>query len=112
MPEGVIMQHNYHHNKQPATVAIDTPSPNPIIVDDEHEQFVTPTEPLGTQFIAPNLPKTALISVLLVDDHALLREGLRQLLEQEQDIHIVGEAVDGFDALYKVRQFSTDIIFM
>lgn len=56
--------------------------------------------------------KTAVVSVLLVDDHALLREGLRQLLELEEDIRIVGEAVDGFEALQKVRQLRPDIVLM
>src|SRR5450755_3797384 len=48
--------------------------------------------------------KTTVVSVLLADDHALMREGLRQLLELEDDIRVVGEAVDGFDALQKIRQ--------
>lgn len=56
------------------------------------------------------------IRVLLVDDHALLREGLRQLLtlkqEQEQDIQVIGEAADGFDALQKVRQLQPDVVLM
>ena len=61
-------------------------------------------------FIAPN--KTDVISVLLVDDHALMREGLRQLLELEEDIHVVGDAVDGFDALHKIRQLSPEVVLM
>jgi len=50
--------------------------------------------------------------VLLVDDHALMREGLRQLLELEQDLKVVGEAVDGFDALDKIRQLHPNIVLM
>ncbi len=61
-------------------------------------------------FIAPN--KTDVISVLLVDDHALMREGLRQLLDLEEDIHVVGDAVDGFDALHKIRQLSPEVVLM
>jgi len=59
--------------------------------------------------------KTAVVSVLLVDDHALMREGLRQLLELEEDIRVVGEAVDGFDALQQIRRLhplSPDVILM
>lgn len=63
-------------------------------------------------FIESNQPHTALISVLLVDDHALMREGLRQLLELEEDIKIVGEAVDGFDALDKIRQLHPNVVLM
>ena len=39
--------------------------------------------------------RSGIISVLLVDDHALMREGLRRLLELEEDIQISGEAVNG-----------------
>lgn len=59
--------------------------------------------------------KTAVVSVLLVDDHALMREGLRQLLELEEDIRVVGEAVDGFDTLQQIRQLHPlcpDVILM
>jgi len=37
--------------------------------------------------------------VLLVDDHALMRRGLRLLVEQEEDIFVVGEAGDGQEAI-------------
>ncbi len=60
----------------------------------------------------PTRVETGVISVLLVDDHALMREGLRQLLELEEDMHIVGEAVDGFDALHKIRQLRPDVVLM
>ena len=55
---------------------------------------------------------TATIDVLLVDDHALMREGLRQLLTLEQDIRIVGEAVNGFEALTKVRQLRPSVVLL
>jgi DNA-binding NarL/FixJ family response regulator len=58
------------------------------------------------------VPKTAVISVLLVDDHALMREGLRRLLELEQNLRIVGEAVDGFDALRQIRQLRPAVVLM
>ena len=73
----------------------------------EHTQVMRPISPLSV------LPReTAVVSVLLVDDHALLREGLRQLLELEEDIRVVGEAVDGFEALQKVRQLRPDVVLM
>src|SRR5260370_35763066 len=39
-------------------------------------------------------------------------EGLRQLLEVEEDIHVIGEAVDGFDALYNIRKLQPDVVLM
>ena len=49
------------------------------------------------------------ISVLLVDDHAVVREGLRRLLSDYSEIQIVGEAADGHDALRQVRQLSPNV---
>jgi DNA-binding NarL/FixJ family response regulator len=62
--------------------------------------------------MVPDRRSTGMISVLLVDDHALMLEGLRQLLELEEDIRVIGEAVDGFDALYKIRLLHPDIVLM
>ena len=44
-----------------------------------------------------------MIRVLIVDDHTLVRQGLRFLLQQEADIEIVGEAADGAQAIEMVR---------
>lgn len=52
------------------------------------------------------------INVLLVDDHKLIREGLRQLLELEEDITIVDEAVNGLEAIQKIRRFQPDVVLM
>ena len=43
------------------------------------------------------------IRVLIVDDHAILREGMRSLLALQKDIEVVGEAVDGAAALSRVQ---------
>lgn len=56
--------------------------------------------------------RTDIISVLLVDDHQLMRQGLRQLFALEQDIQVVGEAVDGPDALQKIRQLRPEVVLM
>ena len=40
------------------------------------------------------------IRLMLVDDHEIVREGLRTLLEQEEDLEVVGEAEDGEAASY------------
>jgi DNA-binding NarL/FixJ family response regulator len=59
-----------------------------------------------------NSSRSTLISVLIVDDHALMREGLRQLFTLEEDIEVVGDAVDGFEAMEKIRQFHPHIVLM
>jgi DNA-binding NarL/FixJ family response regulator len=56
--------------------------------------------------------QVAVISILLVDDHALFREGLRQLLQLEKDIQVAGEAIDGLDAMQKIRQLRPDVVLM
>jgi DNA-binding NarL/FixJ family response regulator len=52
------------------------------------------------------------IKILLADDHGIVREGLRFLLEKEADIKVVGEAEDGQKAIELVRQLLPDIIIM
>jgi ATP/maltotriose-dependent transcriptional regulator MalT/ActR/RegA family two-component response regulator len=52
------------------------------------------------------------VTVLLVDDHALFRKGLRLLLEEEKDFRIVGEAGDGREAIDRVRTLSPDVVIM
>jgi DNA-binding NarL/FixJ family response regulator len=50
--------------------------------------------------------------ILLVDDHQVLREGLRSLLEKQPDMEVVGEAGDGRTALQRVREIRPDIVIM
>jgi NarL family two-component system response regulator LiaR len=52
------------------------------------------------------------ITVLLADDHPVLREGMRNLLEQERDIRVVAEAGNGHEAVAAVRAFKPDIVLM
>ncbi|MDH3629126.1 MAG: response regulator transcription factor [Acidobacteriota bacterium] len=52
------------------------------------------------------------VSVLLVDDHGVVRKGLRYLLEKEPDIEVVGEAGDGLSALKMAAETSPDVIVM
>jgi DNA-binding NarL/FixJ family response regulator len=53
-----------------------------------------------------------MIRLMLVDDHAVLRDGLRNILSVEEDIEVVGEAVSGDDALLKVENCQPDMILM
>ncbi len=50
--------------------------------------------------------------VLLVDDHQMMREGLRALLEHEDDIEVVGGAADGRTAIDLVRTLAPDVVVM
>ena len=51
-----------------------------------------------------------MIRVLIVDDHQVVREGLRFVLEQEPDVEVVGEAGDGRAALEAIRTLSPDVV--
>nr|WP_256434505.1 response regulator transcription factor [Myxococcus sp. CA056] len=48
----------------------------------------------------------------MVDDHALVRQGLRGLLDLTPDLRVVGEAVDGEEALRKVAELNPDVVLM
>jgi DNA-binding NarL/FixJ family response regulator len=52
------------------------------------------------------------IRVLVVDDHTLVRDGIRSLLALSSDIEVVGEATNGKDALGKVKRLSPDVVLM
>ncbi|WP_070121602.1 response regulator [Bacillus marinisedimentorum] len=53
-----------------------------------------------------------MISVVLVDDHAVLRDGLKNIFALEEDINVVGEAVKGEDALRTIRAAAPDVVIM
>ncbi|NTX63055.1 response regulator transcription factor [Myxococcus sp. CA051A] len=53
-----------------------------------------------------------MIRIVLVDDHALVRQGLRGLLDLTPDLRVVGEAVDGEEALRKVAELNPDVVLM
>ncbi|MEK6689844.1 MAG: response regulator transcription factor [Nitrospirota bacterium] len=52
------------------------------------------------------------IKILIVDDQRLFRQGLRSLLEQEDDMEVVGEAADGQEAFTLVQETNPDVILM
>src|SRR3954463_1098175 len=59
-----------------------------------------------------NQAESKKIRLLLVDDHAVVREGLRAVLAQVPSLEIVGEAVDGAQAVQFVRQNRPDIVLL
>jgi DNA-binding NarL/FixJ family response regulator len=52
------------------------------------------------------------ISVMLVDDHSLVRRGFRRMLEDEEDIRVVGEASDGEEAVKLAKSLKPQVIVM
>lgn len=52
------------------------------------------------------------ISILIVDDHAIVRQGLRGLLEKEPDMEVTGEAGNGLEAVNLARELNPDVIIM
>ena len=65
------------------------------------------SDPLDTDAGSPRA-----ISLLLVDDHPVVRKGTRELLEGESDLHVVGEAGSGEEAVVRARELSPDVILM
>ena len=55
---------------------------------------------------------THLISVLVADDHSIVREGLRAVINAERDMELVGEAGDGAEAVRKALTLKPDVILM
>jgi NarL family two-component system response regulator LiaR len=50
--------------------------------------------------------------IMIADDHTMLREGMRNLLEQEKDFELVGEAADGEEAVRLAGELKPDIVIM
>ena len=52
------------------------------------------------------------IRILIADDHVIVREGIRTLLGSVPDMQVVGEAVDGADAIAQTRRLNPDVVLM
>ncbi|MDE2966924.1 MAG: response regulator transcription factor [Chloroflexota bacterium] len=52
------------------------------------------------------------IRVMIVDDHAIVRDGLQEVLKQAGDMTVVGQAVDGVEALRVAREVAPDVVVM
>jgi signal transduction histidine kinase len=83
----------------PAAVPRDLPMPGPA---------PEASDPAGQSSRRPG----ARIRLLLVDDHVILRQGLRNLLMGEGDLDIIGEAPDGETAIGMVRELHPDVVLM
>lgn len=56
--------------------------------------------------------KNQKIKLIIVDDHVILRQGLRRILEAEPDMSVIGEAGTGVDAVKRARQLKPDVVIM
>lgn len=62
--------------------------------------------------VSTGATEAAMIRVLLADDHPLLRDGLRQVLTQEPDVEVVGEAGDSEQVLREVSEKDCDVLVL
>ena len=109
--------------KEVPVVVIDAPLEKRLISGwsiDEGEQMDAVeylTKPVEPTAFVPLIQKllwgvTKRIKVLIVDDHTVVRDGIRALLTLQKDISVVGEAVNGKEAVEKVLQLSPDVVLM
>lgn len=62
--------------------------------------------------IQPETMRSEKIRVLLVDDHRMVREGIRLLIEQQEDIAVIGEAEDGESGIRLATTLKPDVVVM
>lgn len=55
---------------------------------------------------------TAKITIMLIDDHRVVRQGVRAFLDIQPDLHVVAEAENGLDAIAKAREHAPDVVLM
>lgn len=78
----------------------------------------SPSEMLGSKFasVLSGAPARRVVDrsirILLVDDHEILRRGLADLIEAEEDLTIVGEAASGEEGVAKARELRPDLVMM
>lgn len=53
-----------------------------------------------------------MIQILIADDHAIIRRGLKQIIEEGGEMRVVAEAESGIDALRKIRQIECDVVLL
>jgi len=69
-------------------------------------------EPQSTSDEHKVLPSDSKVRILLVDDHVMVREGLRKILEAHEDLELVGEAGNGEDAVELVKRLKPSLVIM
>lgn len=67
-----------------------------------NHQIIQPIEEKGGE--------TKMTTIVVADNHHIIREGLRALLEAEPDFHIIGEAADGLETVQMVKSLQPDVM--
>ncbi len=60
----------------------------------------------------PAQPTATKVKIIIADDHAIVREGIRMILEAQPDFEVVGEAEDGDEAVRLARKLAPDVVIM
>jgi DNA-binding NarL/FixJ family response regulator len=81
----------------------------------EAEDYIS--KPVNVASLVPLIEKlldraTRRIKVLVADDHTIVREGIRAVLSLQRDMQVIGEAVNGQEALEKTVELSPDVVLM
>jgi DNA-binding NarL/FixJ family response regulator len=78
------------------------------------DYLMKPVNPEALATIVENLveKESEKIRVMVVDDHAMVRDGIRALVGVQKDMQVIAEAVDGKDAVDKVKKYAPDIVLM
>ena len=91
----------------PLVSSADDNQPHPSVTESEDAWATVPADE------ADSLTKgRMMVSVLLVDDHAMVRQGLRSVLDAYADIQIIGEARDGVEAVKSVEKLRPQVVVM
>jgi len=53
-----------------------------------------------------------MIRIVIADDHAIVREGLKRIVSEAQDMHVMGEAADGTEVMERVRELECDVLVL
>lgn len=67
---------------------------------------------INTSVNSPTSTTKNVINILLADDHAVMREGTRRLLEEDPSLKVVGEAQDGAETIAKCQQLKPDVVVL
>ncbi|HMS82791.1 MAG TPA: PAS domain S-box protein [Nitrospira sp.] len=68
--------------------------------------------PMGERAVPQSQPQERILRVLLVDDHAMVRQGLRSMLEIYTDLHVIGEAGNGTEAIRLTDALQPHVVVM